>query len=726
MEEATFLCLKLLLTGRIILHIMRQVIPLSEHLRQQWHPSKNEGIDINQIAASSKQKAWWIGECEHEWQATIGDRSRGQNCPFCSGNKILVGFNDLAFKNPMLAAQWHPVKNGDLKPHQVTPNANSKAWWLRQECGHEWEAKISSRNRRNDGCPVCYGRLVLRGFNDLATTHPQIISEWHPTKNGTLTPYEIGRGSQRKVWWICQKGHEWETSPNNRTGKGITSCPICAGRIVLAGFNDLATTHPEMATQWHPTKNLPLTPFDINHGARTLVWWICSNSHEWQSPVYGKRKNKIGCAICAGQKVLAGFNDLLTVSPTLAAQWHPTRNNTLSPTMVTSNSTQKVWWNCTLGHVWQAKVNSRYASSNGCPICSGHTVLAGFNDFGTLGGTLLTQWHPTKNLPLTPKTITMGSNQKVWWICKKGHEWEVRIPDRRRGESCPTCRNSEFISKAEQDIANFLIQHGLDIIQTNRKLIGKELDIYIPAKKIAIEYNGVFWHTEKAGKGKSYHYDKWLAAKNVGIQLIQIWEDEWNRNPEQVKAMLLHKLGISNDEKVFARNTMTTLITETDAEPFLNSYHIEGFPAGDYYLGLRDKKKNELVAVMVIKKRSNNTLEIMRYATSKHVVGAFSKLLKYAELSFVPKMFVATADNCVSDGSLYATNEFTVDREIAPDYRYVVRAERKDKSEYTSARFKDDPNLQWQDGLTDKELAELNNIYRIWDAGKTLWVKTVG
>jgi hypothetical protein len=265
----------------------------------------------------------------------------------------------------------------------------------------------------------------------------------------------------------------------------------------------------------------------------------------------------------------------------------------------------------------------------------------------------------------------------------------------------------------------------LDIRQSNRKLIGKELDIYVPVKMTAIEYNGVFWHSEKAGKNKNYHYDKWLAAKKAGIQLIQIWEDEWNRNPEQVKAMLLHKLGISKDEKVFARKAMAFLVAESDVRSLLNSHHIEGYPTDGYYLGLREKENDELVAVMVVKKQACNTLEIIRYATSKRVVGGFSKLLKYAEITFMTKRFVAVSDHCVSDGELYERNGFIVDKEIPPDYRYVVKAERKHKSKYSLKRFREDPSLKWQDGLTVKELAELNNIYRIWDAGKTRWVKTI-
>jgi hypothetical protein len=112
-------------------------------------------------------------------------------------------------------------------------------------------------------------------------------------------------------------------------------------------------------------------------------------------------------------------------------------------------------------------------------------------------------------------------------------------------------------------------------------------------------------------------------------------------------------------------------------------------------------------------KESNNSFNVVRYATSKQVVGGFTELLKYAERNLSPNQFIAVADHCVSDGSLYSANGFIGDKKIPPDYCYVVKAERRPKSEYSPKRFKEDPNLQWEDGLTEKELADLNGIPRI-------------
>jgi hypothetical protein len=337
------------------------------------------------------------------------------------------------------------------------------------------------------------------------------------------------------------------------------------------------------------------------------------------------------------------------------------------------------------------------------------------------------QWHPTKNGALRPLDVRTFSGKKIWWICARDHEWQAAIYHRTRNNSgCPVCAAGRNISIDEQEIADYLTAYGMRIIQSDRSLLsGAELDIYIPEKNLAIEFNGVFWHSEKAGKGDTYHYDKWIAAKNVGIQLIQIWEDEWKRNPKLIKTVLLHKLSINTQDMVSAQNTVITILAKPEAERFLNTSHVNGFTSGSHYLGLYNGDTNSLITVMVLKKQAGNTLNIVRYATSKHVVGGFTKLLSYAEQNFSPDRFVGVSDHCVSNGELYENNGFTVDKELAPDYRYVVKNERRPKSEYSVTRFKDDPNLKWQDGLTEKELADLNGIPRIWDAGKTRWVKTV-
>ncbi len=193
---------------------------------------------------------------------------------------------------------------------------------------------------------------MLKGFNDLASVRPDLASEWHPTKNGDLQPSDMTYGSNLKVWWRCHHGHEWETKIAKRTQPFGTGCPTCTNRIVLKGFNDLATTHPELANEWHPTKNGDLQPTDVSAGSSKRVWWQCKQGHEWQSSVNARNHHQTGCPVCTGKKVLVGFNDF--------AEWHPTKNGDLQPTDVSFGANKKVWWQCPrCGHEWQKTLNAR-------------------------------------------------------------------------------------------------------------------------------------------------------------------------------------------------------------------------------------------------------------------------------------------------------------------------------------------------------------------------------
>lgn len=333
-------------------------------LAAEWHPMKNGELKPSDVLSKSNKKVWWKCKRGHSFEATMCNRvSLGRGCPYCSGRYVISGVNDLETCNPVLASEWHPIKNGDLKPFQVLPSINKKVWWLCKN-GHEWEATLNSRSR-GVGCPVCANKQVLQGYNDLATINPALASEWHPTKNGIVTPQMVSCGSTKKYWWLCKNGHEWFVDINNRYGGN--NCPYCSNQKVLEGYNDLATTNPEIANEWHPTKNGLLTPSDVIIGSSKKVWWMCSKEHEWYASLSG-RKDGCGCPICANKQILVGYNDLSTTNPELANEWHPTKNGKLKPTDVMSGGGKKVWWLCKNGHEWQSTIASRN-SGTGCPIC---------------------------------------------------------------------------------------------------------------------------------------------------------------------------------------------------------------------------------------------------------------------------------------------------------------------------------------------------------------------
>lgn len=342
---------------------------------------------------------------------------------------------NLAVVFPEVASEWHPTKNGALTPDQVAPYAGSKAWW---KCAnnHEWQATINSRSNGCD-CPYCYGRFPTTDYN-LAIVRPEIAKEWHPTRNGKVTPADVSPGSGKKAWWMCEHGHEWETEICHRRRFG---CPVCAvekSRKMKRGTERMIDVRPDLADEWHPTRNRELNPEDVSRGTKLKVWWKCGEGHAWKAEVK-KRVKGTGCPYCTGRNV-SKENNLEAVNPELAAQWHPVKNEKLTPRKVTPGSKKSVWWQCKKGHEWEAAILNR-ARGNGCPFCSGKRA-SGEHNLKVANPELAAQWHPTRNGSLIPEKVTPHSSFKVWWQCSEGHEWRTTVAHRSKGRGCPTCHKN--------------------------------------------------------------------------------------------------------------------------------------------------------------------------------------------------------------------------------------------------------------------------------------------
>lgn len=578
-------------------------------------------------------------------------------------------------------------------------------------------------NKENGrGCPICNGKQILSGYNDLQSQHPNLAKEWHPHKNSNCIPSEITAYSSKKAWWVCDKGHEWEAVINSRT-KQNRGCPYCKNQKVLAGFNDLEFLYPNIAKKWHPTLNNGITPNSITPRSNKKYWWKCDEGHDFTSSTINIIKG-INCGVCKNMQTQIGVNSLLDTNPELELEYSP--NNKKPFAEYRKNSKDKVLWVCKKGHEWKSSIYKRAILGRGCHECSGYLLSKGNNDFLSLASEdRIKSFNKEKNT-VNIEELFISSKLKVWWKCDKGHEWKAAVYSRAAGNGCRKC--SKQVSMAEQEITKFISNLGLETIQSDRKLIPPyELDIYVPEKNIAIEYNGLYWHSEEAGKDRNYHYNKWLACKEQGIQLIQIWEDDYKRNPELVKNMLAHKLGASTQQKIYARNTTVKTVSKTDSDEFLNDNHIQGSVDGKIRLGLYTE--NKLVAIMVLKTEAGSqgkTLNLLRFATSVNVVGGFTKLLSWVEKSNPQITSIVTfSDNTISDGGLYNNNGFIIAGIVKPDYMYITNGERNHKFNYRLKRFKSDASLLWEDGLTETQLAKLNSLTRIWDAGKTKWVKNL-
>ena len=613
------------LKGKAICPGFNDLATTNPELAAQWHPTKNGDLRPSQVAANSNRKVWWIcpyddtntgKHFDFEWQALISDRNSGSDCPYLNGQAVWAGFNDLETTNPELAAQWHPTKNKNLKPTQVTANSSNKIWWIcpyddpktKKHFDFEWESIIANRNS-GIGCPYLSGQSVWSGFNDLATTNPELAAQWHPTKNGNLKPTQVTANSQKKVWWLLlyddpdtgkHFDFEWQAIIKNRN-KG-NDCVYLTGKAVLEGFNDLTTINPELAAQWHPTKNGDLKPTQFIASSEKKVWWLLpyddpnTGKHfdfEWQALI-SNRNSGNDCPYLNGKAVWPGFNDLATINPELAAQWHPTKNGDLKPTQITAGSRKKVWWLLSydvpmdysieylrgkhFDFEWKHIIGDRNRG-NRCPYLIGKAVWEGFNDLQTTAPELAAQWHPTKNGDLKPTQITAGSQKKVWWLLSydvpmdypvkalRGRhfdfEWQA-VVNSRKNNGCPYLA----MHKGEEYIKQYLQKNNISF-NTQQKfsdLLGTgdgqlSYDFSIPNEKyghILIEYNGIqhyeavdyFGGEEQFKKQKEHDKRKRDYAKKHGYKLITVkYTYDTYESVEEYLDKELKKLGVINDTK---------------------------------------------------------------------------------------------------------------------------------------------------------------------------------
>jgi hypothetical protein len=285
----------------------------------------------------------------------------------------------------------------------------------------------------------------------------------------------------------------------------------------------------------------------------------------------------------------------------------------------------------------------------------------------------------------------------------------------------------KFQSAMEIELACFLNEHGItNIVQNTRKLISKEIDIYLPDLGIAIEYNGIYWHHEKIPHvTKEYHYKKYKECADKNIQLITIFSNFWNNKKPVVKKLLLNKLKMFK-EYVHARKCEIKKISPRDTKDFLNDNHIQGYCTSQYAYGLY--YNTELIAVMTfgksrvgIGKKDEDSFELIRFSSSIRVQGGASKLLSRFIKDYDPKIIYSYSDNEWSDGGLYKNLGFVLVHDIKPSYWYVNPRIEKLMHRYNFAKHK----LIKKEGdelKTERELTEAMGLLRLYDCGKKKWV----
>ena len=507
-------------------------------LKKEFLTNKNN-IDPKLVPYRSQIKFFWKCKKGHEFQVSPGNRfthlapsskiktKKFSICPYCKNFKVSKD-NNLKFLYPKIANMWNYKKN-ILKPEEVYSKSQIKFWWICSN-NHEFKKQVNLMVDQKGFCGGCgkkdgtFKRFLTKD-NSLGFKYPELAKEWHPTKNGKLKPKDIIAGGNKKYWWKCSKGfdHEYQQSIYDKatTKRNKSGCPFCAFKI-LCKTNTLAYMYPEVAAQWHPTKNGKLKPNKVTaHAQRIKPWWKCNKGHEWQALVSSRTVMGTGCKKCTGigisymeiriyTELLSIFRDILWSYKIKGYQsdlfipqlklaieidgfyWHKDpkkvnfdnkksnffRKNNIKLIRIRENglplldpgmdinayfiNTKKIEIHKLLDQILKIKgtriFNKKfkdYKKQNSFvnnklyrKICSHLPSPIFENSLAYKRKDLEEEWDYKKNYPLVPSMFKLGSQLLVWWICKKKHSFQARIGNRCiLKRNCPYCAGRYALPK---------------------------------------------------------------------------------------------------------------------------------------------------------------------------------------------------------------------------------------------------------------------------------------
>ena len=316
------------------------------------------------------------------------------------------------------------------------------------------------------------------------------------------------------------------------------------------------------------------------------------------------------------------------------------------------------------------------------------------------------------------------SRTKIKIICPIHGEFEQLPYDHIAKHGCSKCTSS--ISNIEIEINNFIVSNGLETIQSSRSIISpQELDIYIPSHKLAIEFNGLYWHSEQF-LGKDYHIEKTNLCNEKNITLIHIFEDEWLYKQDIVKSRLQNILGLTKN-RIYGRKCTIVELSYSACKLFLDDNHLQGNTNASVRLGL--KYNNEIVSVMCFNKPrlsiggKYDGYELSRFSSKLNttVIGGADKLLKYFVSKYNPKQIISYADRRWSNGDLYQKLGFIEKNINQPNFWYIIGKTRKHRMTFNKINLS---KLGYDTtSKTEHEIMLSRGIYRIYDCGTIAYIK---
>lgn len=310
--------------------------------------------------------------------------------------------------------------------------------------------------------------------NSLAELYPKLAVEFNVARNGT-TPDKVTGKSNKKMWWTCSIGHDYEAPISRRATYG-SGCAYCKNVKVLEGYNDLSTVNPELAKQLDVSKS-GFAATEVMGKSSKRAWWKCSEGHSWEA-VISSRSNGRGCPSCSGWSVTAE-SSLATKHPELVSLIDMGKNQ-VDPFKISPNSHKKLWWKCEQGHSYEQIIGNKTRQNDGCPYCSGRYASDG-NNLAEAHPELAKEFNADRN-GFTAYDITPGSKKMVWWKCTREHEWKISPSGRNRTSGSKRKTNQVFrIGKGKDSgcpfCAGVKVLVGFNDLATTNPTIASQLDV---------------------------------------------------------------------------------------------------------------------------------------------------------------------------------------------------------------------------------------------------------
>lgn len=385
-----------------------------------------------------------------------------------------------------------------------------------------WEQDVAGSN---PVIPTFLLKTMVKSLLEELHSNPLLKKRWVGGVNDSLLNFSVN--SSKTAEWLCLVCDQVTVSSIRNKVLKPDSCSVCQGKIVIPGVNDLQVFYPELVAEWFEGNSKRYT--EVSKSSGFSATWVCSVcSHRWVTKVSERTRvsKATGCPSCAvkQRQQVHLDSDCLPYGvnvPVVLKELFSAKNNK----RVSYRSRERLLWECGEGHEWECSPQT-VLKHHGCPVCS-----------VTLSGLKFT--HPWLESEWADDSVfglfTAGSAYKASWVCDKGHEWKAHVYSRTLSSSgCPVCANSQ--SSGEREVKQYLeTMFGLMVETKNKSLISPfELDMYVPEKKVAVEFNGSYWHSSQF-KTPDYHYNKWLKCKKLGITLVQVWEHEWVENRSVVE-----------------------------------------------------------------------------------------------------------------------------------------------------------------------------------------------